>query len=199
MDTEITPEQQGQLVTWAGKRDEILLEISNLQTVKEGLKKVNLNLADSNTDIENRMNVILGRIEELKNKEKELPELILKSVASLRSEKSNLETEVACNTRIVKLLEGQKTSLKEDVAFALKAFEAIKGDALSLEKVVGHVTEVSAGNETKINSIVENLKVSLGEMVEVNKKNVAETNVVINKVPAMLVELQKTKLIGKKL
>ena len=199
MEPENTPEQNAQLETWAGKRDSILLEISNLQIGKESLEKVNKDLAASSTDIETRMNVIRGRIEELQIKERELPELIRKDVASLQAQKSNLESEIRLLSSLVPILTDQKDSLKKDVDSELAVFEAVKGTALSLEKVVSHVTAVSIENEKRIADIVDKLGTSLEEIVEVNRKNVKETNIVIEKVPAMLVELQKHKLIGKKI
>ena len=199
MEQEITPEQKAQLETWAGKRDSILLEISNLQIGKESLEKANKDLAASNTDIVARMNEIRGRIEELNTKERELPELILRDIASLKTQKSNLESEITLLSNLVKILTDQKDSLKKDVASELAVFEAVKGTALSLEKVVSHVTEVSSQNEKKISDIVDKLGISLEEIIEVNRKNVLETNTVLDKLPRMLVELQKRKLIIEKL
>lgn len=196
MEPEITPEQKDKLTTWAGERDAILLEISNLELDREQIKKENVGLTDSYTDIHNRMKVIQGGIEELKIKEAELPLLISKDVANLESKKTSLESEITNLAKIVKILTDQKSSLGEDVAFALSTFSTVKDEALLLDKVVGHVTQVSEKNEKKINDLVTDLGTSLEEIIKVNKKNVEETNVVIEKVPAMLIELQKNKLIS---
>lgn len=199
MSNEITPEQKAQLTTWAGQRDIILLEISALQTEKEKLESKNKELAESSVDIDKRMNITLGRIQELENKERELPELISKSIASLNTEKSNLETQIPLLNSLVNILEAQKESLKKDVASELNVFSEIKETALSLEKVVSHVTVVSDENKKKINSLVLDLEKSLEEIIKVNKKNVEETNIVIDKVPRMLVEIQKKGLARHKL
>ena len=63
---EDTKEQKQQLVTWAEKRDSLLSEIAILKDSKLKLERANKELADSNSDIESRMLVIQGRIQELK-------------------------------------------------------------------------------------------------------------------------------------
>jgi|AntAceMinimDraft_6_1070360.scaffolds.fasta_scaffold17113_3 chromosome segregation ATPase len=197
MEPEINPEQKAHLNSWAGQRDAILLEISGLKTDKADLQKVNIELLNSNKDVEDRMNVVKGRIEELQIKEKELPEKILKEIASLQSQKSTLEAEIPLLKGTIKILSEHKDSLEKEVASELKTFESIKGNALSLEKVVSHVTEVSEANEKRITSISENLIENLEKIVEVNKKNVEETNYVLDKLPKMMVDLQRRGLISR--
>lgn len=195
----MTAEQKKSLVTWAEERDSILAEIAILKIEKENLQKVNKDLANSNTDIETRMIEIRGRIEELKIKEAELPLVISKEVAFLQSKKSTLESEIASLSKIVEILTTQKTSLEADVSFALSNFEVIKGETFLLDKVVDKVTTVSHDNTNKINSLVADLATSLEEIIEVNRKNVFETNVVIEKLPAMIMEAQKHGLIKNKI
>jgi len=196
---EITPEQKGQLKTWAGQRDALLLEISNLRTAKEALVTSNKEMAHSYSNTNDNMNQVIGRIEELKKKEAELPLLISKEVASLQSRKNCLETEITNLSKLVEVLTVQKTSLEKDVSSALATFNVVKDEAITLDGVVDHVTRVSKNNVTLIDGLVAKLARSLEEIIEVNKKNVFETNVVIDKLPRMLVEAQKHNLISKKL
>jgi len=198
-DQEITPEQKDQLNTWAGQRDAILLEISNLELEQEKIKTENINLTSSSTDIHDRMKVIQGRIDELEKQEAKLPLLISKEVANLESKKTLLESEVTNLGKIITILVDQKASLEEDVSFALSAFDTVKDEALLLHKIVGHVTEVSGENIKKIDDLVIGLSKSLEEIIEVNRKNVFETNIVIDKVPKMIMEAQKHGLIKNKI
>jgi len=196
---EITPEQKAYLATFAGRRDAALLEISNLQIAKEKLEKENKEIAISYSDTEARLNKVLGRIEELTKKEAELPLLIARDIVSLESRKTCLATEVTSLTKMIDVLTVQKASLEKDVSSALEVFNTVKSETLLLDKVVDHVTKVSLDNARDINMIVTDLKKSLEEIVAVNKKNVFETNVVIEKLPAMLVEAQKHGLIKNKI
>jgi predicted nucleic acid-binding Zn-ribbon protein len=199
METEITPEQKAYLATFAGRRDAALLEISNLQIAKEKLEKSNKEIAISYSDTEARMNKVLGRIEELTKKEAELPLLIARDIVSLESRKTCLATEVTSLTKMIDVLTVQKASLEKDVSSALTTFNTVKDETLLLDRVVDHVTKVSVDNARDINMIVADLKKSLEEIVAVNKKNVFETNLVIEKLPAMLVEAQKHGLIKNKI
>ena len=195
----MTKEQKTQLISWAEQRDSLLLEISNLRTENEKLQNHNKELSNSNSDIETRISEIRGRIEELKIKESELPPVITKEVAFLQSKKTVLESEIINLSKIVEILTSQKTSLEADVSFALGTFEVIKGETLLLDKIVDKVTTVSLTNSDRIKNIVDNLEKSLEEIIAVNKKNVFETNVVLEKLPVMLVELRKNSLIKNKI
>ena len=171
------------------------MEISNLRLAKEQLQVSNKELANSNTNIVADMNVVKGRIEELKIRESELPLIISKEVASLQSQKSVLESEITLLSKLIEPLTIRKTSLETDVNSILSTFDIIKGETLLLDKVVDRVTQVSFDNVVRIDSLVNKLAVSLEEIIEVNRKNVFETNVVIEKLPAMLMEAQKHGLI----
>jgi len=199
METEITPEQKEQLNTWASQRDAILLEISGLTTLRDTIQDKNKQLSESNSDIIEQSVFVSGRIEELKKKESELPLLISKEIASLSSEKTLLESQVTeLKNSIIPLVE-KKESLEKDIDFSIKTFEAVKTDTLSLEKIVDHVKKVSEQNKFIVEDLVETIKKSSQEVVDLNQKNVSETNMVLEKLPAMLVELQKTKLIRNKI
>jgi chromosome segregation ATPase len=198
-DPEFTPEQKENLKTWAEQRDSILSQVSVLISERDKLQRINKELADSNTDIEARMNQIKGRIEELKTQEATIPFFVSQEIATLQSEKNTLEVTVASLEKMVKLLTSQKTSLEADVSFALSTFNTIKGESMMLDKVVDKVTTVSQENSNRINKLVNDLAASLEEIIAVNKKNVFETNVVIEKLPAMIMEAQKHGLIKNKI
>ena len=196
---EFTTEQKAKLKTWAGQRDEILLEIQNLRVAEEKSRVKNKELTDSNTDIEARMNVIIGRIKELKIKESELPKVISKEVAFLESKKTTLESEIPLLIKIIEVLKPQKVSLESDIEKSLAIFNTVKEETLLLDKIVDRVTQVSKENTGKINLLVSDLEKSLEEIIAVNRKNVLETNIVIDKVPKMIMECQKHGLIKNKI
>jgi predicted nucleic acid-binding Zn-ribbon protein len=199
MNQELTFNQENNLKTWAEQRDSLLSEVSVLRTEVEKLQNISKDLSVSHTATVTEMNEIKGRIEELKIKENELLLITSKEVASLQSEKSRLEAVVPALEKLIEVLTSQKTSLEADVSFALSAFEAVKGETLLLDKVVDRVTQVSASNAARIDSLVDYLAMGLEEIIEVNRKNVFETNVVIEKLPAMLMEAQKHGLIKNKI
>lgn len=196
---EITPEQKNNLKTWAGQRDFLLSEISNLRNQKEKLILENQSISNSYTDVESRMNQIIGRIEELKEKENEIANIISKENSYLEKEKTVLQSEISNLTKMIDVLKSQKQSLEEDIKSQLFTFETVKSESLLLENVLGSLVTINNKNVSDINSLINNLGNSLNEIIEVNKKNVYETNIVIDKLPKMLVEIQKRGLIKNKL
>ena len=196
---QLTPEQKENLKTWAEQRDVLLSEISILKTENEKLQSSNKDLAESNSDLENRMNVVRGRIEELKIKENEFIAMMSKNATVFQSDKTSLETEITWLKQMIEVLTTQKTSLETDVSFALGTLSVVKDEVSLLDKIVEKVTTVSSDNTFKINTLVNDLATNLADIISVNKKNVAETNIVIDKLPKMIMEAQKHGLIKNKI
>lgn len=195
MENEITPEQKEQLKSWAGQRDSVLSEISNLRTIKEKLEKENRELSDSNSEIDIRVNQSVGRIEELSKKERELESLLSKDIASLSSEKNVLESEITNLKKIVEVLEPQKKSLETSISFLTETFNSLHERVGVLDKVVGHVTTVSDKNVSVISDLVSSVKASLQEIIDINLSNVEKTNVVIKELPVVFLEVKRKSLI----
>jgi len=195
----ITKEQKTNITNWVIQRDNLLLEIQNLKETSNNLHKTNKELANSKTDMENKMNEIKGRIEELKNKEEEIPTTISKEIVFLESKKVGLESEIPLLKKIINVLTTQKDTLESDIEKNLNTFNIVKGETLLLGKVVDKVTKISKENSDNIDLLVSNLSKSLEEIIEVNRKNVRETSIVIDKVPKMIMECQKHGLIKNKI
>jgi len=192
---EITPEQNNQLQAWAVQRDKILQEISSLQNEKYNLSKENSQLADSNTDIQNRMIMVSGRIEELNKKEEELPQLLRKDIASLNVTKSTLQTEVESLSKIIDTLTLQKESLKNDISFLMATFDLAHERVGLLDKVIGHVTTVSSENKKNITDLVKSVMESMQVLVEKNNEAITKTNDTINEIPKVFLEVRKKSLV----
>lgn len=197
MQPEITPEQNSQLSAWATQRDAILLEISGLKTNRDQLLEQNKTIASAYQETETQMNIVKGRIIELEEKETERANLVSKVISSLESEKSILETRIIDLSKVIDALTTQKESLVEDIQSSLLVLDSVKEGTSSLASVVEHVIKVSGDNKLVIEGLMESMKKSSQEVVDLNNKNVKATNFVIEKVPAMLVELQKRNLIRK--
>jgi septal ring factor EnvC (AmiA/AmiB activator) len=194
MAEEFTKEQKAQLATWAEQRDELLSGISALKVEEEKLQAKNKELASSNSDIESRMLIIQGRIEELKIKESEIPAVISKEIALLESKKNSLQTEITATIKILEILKSQKAPLEADIEKALATFEILKGETLLLDKIVGHVTEVSNKSVITIDALVAAVKRSMQDLLDTNKVNVDKTNLVIKELPVFFLEAKRQSL-----
>lgn len=194
MNPEITIEQKEQLNTWAGQRDAMLLEISGLRTEQEKLIITNNELSNSSSDISTRLTKTLGRIEELEKKEKELPLLISREIADLKTEKSNLQVENTSLGRINSVLYNEKLGLEASISFLTETFNTMNDRVGLLEKVVGHVTEVSDKNITTINDLISTVKTGMQELIDTNQSVVEKTNTVIGEIPKIVLESKRVSL-----
>ena len=192
-------QDQAQLKTWTAKRDAAQKEIMDLQVKKEKLTAINNDLALSHTDLIESISKKKGILEEITKKEGEVVSLVSKEVSALEIRKTTLETEITSLTKIIELLTNQKTSTEKDVTLALKTFEVIDGKSRELEKIYDKAIKTNEENKRGISEMIADVKTSLVEMVEVNKKNVEATNVVVEKLPKMLMEAQRHGLIKNKI
>jgi len=194
---EITVEQREQLKTWASQRDVLLSEISILRDEKLGLEKGIKEVSDSHTKVIYDTNVIEGRILELKKKEKEIELSIDVELAKKIVDKKVLENQIPLLEKQVVILESQKESLIKSIEIMQSVNSGFAVKNIELEKQIGSIIRLSEKNVSVVNSLMESLKLSSKELIDINIKNVKEANVVIDKLPRMVVELQKHGLIKK--
>jgi hypothetical protein len=191
---EITHEQKEQLKSWAGKRDAILLEISNLSTEKENLTKHNKDLVLSGKDIHDTLHQTIGRIEEVKRKEKEMAEQVNLTLAELSIKKRGLETLIPSMEKEIKNLQNQKDILVEFIT-TLDKTKLEKEEGLKLlDKVVGHVIEVSDSNITQLEQQTSILVDKVKEVVAISTENINKHNVILDEIPKLFVELRRKSL-----
>ena len=196
---EITREQKEQLKTWAEQRDVLLSEISILRDEKLILQKTNKEIANSSLDIADRIKISEGRIFEMNKKEVEYESVMNTELAQRIMDKAVLENQIPELQKQVDGLESQKKSLIESIEIMQSVNSGFAAKNIELEKQIGGVIYLNEKNANAVNTLMENLKVSTKELIDINKKNVEETNIVLDKLPRMLVELQKHGLTLKKL
>lgn len=188
---EITPEQKKQLDRWAIERDAVLGDISKLKSEESVLKKTNINLSNSNTDIENRINQGIGRLTEIEKQEDSRKNLVSVEIASLEKQKTALENqipsfEVKLNDLISQIYIA--TSILTNIT---DASEKVYDKATSMDKIIEHVTRVSSQNIHDIDEFMGLLKKSIQEIIDKNTKNVQSTDIILEKLPKYIFELQK--------
>jgi hypothetical protein len=191
--------QEENLKTWAEKRDSLLSEVSILEGEKQRLVKENRELAQSGLAIENRLSYLQGQIEEFEKKEKEFALLTSKESAALESHKTFLETEVSNLSKMVTVLSSQKDALSKDIELLVVVKDSAEARTILLNEVVERVSLISEKNATVVEGFFETIKKGSQEIVDINNKNVAATNLVLDKLPAMLLELQRHKLIRERI
>jgi uncharacterized coiled-coil DUF342 family protein len=194
MPPEITLEQEEQLTAWAAKRDAILSEISVLQTQKDKLAIDNKSLADSNSDTEKRINQSIGRMSALDQVESGYEGIVSSQISVLLSEKSGLQSDVTGLKNEIGILVSQKDTLVESISLLKDAYDRVFLRAEVLDKVVDHVTRVSADNLRAMEVSSADFKTTVNEMVGVLNKNIEEANYVITDIPKAFIELNRQRI-----
>jgi len=188
---DFTPEQNTQLTSWASERDSILSEIAVKRDELKNLTKQNENLAQSNTDLTNRINQSIGRLRELEKKEKEIQVMVSAEVSVLFMQKSALQSEVTAITKQVEMLDTQKRVLTYDITTFKDVYDRIVDRTAALDNIMNHVVAISDENIRKVDILMGNLAGSIQKVLDVNEANVEKANMVIMEMPKMFFELQR--------
>ncbi len=188
---EITPEQKAQLSSWAGKRDAILKEISIATEDWQRLVAVNRNLADSNTEISNRIQQGIGRLTEINDREADRATLVRKDVADLLVEISELQTKIYGLKNEMSSLESNKQTLVGSIDHLSKIYSVVFGAVERMEGFVNNTSRSNSQNVKEIDLLLEKVRHELEKMIAVNTENVEKTNVVIQQLPRIIFDLQR--------
>jgi chromosome segregation ATPase len=186
---ELTLEQKKELNSWSEKRDSILKEISVISIQLEEKNKKSIELSESNTEIETRINQGKGRLIEIDEKEKERSKLISKEISDLQIEKSTLQVEVSSLKKEVGGLKSEKGVLIEVIDSLKKVHSDIFAKANGLDKIVEQVNRMTTTNISDFKLFFEELKNTVQSVIDGNKKVISETNIMVQKVPKILREV----------
>lgn len=187
----LTPGQKKQIEAWASIRDSSLGEISILKTEKESLIKTNLELAQSNKDIQTRIDQSIGRLSELKQKEDDYANMVSREIVVLEKQKSLLVGEIPGLKQVIVGLISKKEELISTIGILTSVHGEVFNRTAALEGIVDYVKRVSSESITEIELVFKNLKESGEALIAVNNKNVVETNDAIQKIPKAILEYRR--------
>lgn len=188
---ELTPEQQAMLNTWVGQRDSVLKEIANARVEEEKLLTSNKDLSQSNTEIANKIQQGIGRLEEIEKHEAERKNLVSSELVTLESKKTALETTITSLEGDVKQLGENKTELLRDVANITGFHDHVFEKAHGLVGIISESITVSQETGQKIVALLEAAGVELQKVIDVGEKNVDKTNKLVLEIPQLIVDLHK--------
>lgn len=189
--SEITPAQQKHLEAWAEKRDEILRGISALETEKNEKAEQNRKLNEANSEVEKRIFIAEGRLIEIEKKEAERASLISKEILALETQKTELEGKIPALQSEINSLAIEKLILVDSIKDLTLVHGEVFTRTAALEGIVDHVSSVSSKNIVEMEKYLGVLKTSVDEIVAVNKKNVKESMIIIDKLPKAILEYRR--------
>lgn len=191
---EYTTEQKSQLKTWAEERDLILSEISVNREKNEKLRKENIELSTSNTEISEQISFARGVLSVTEELEERTKNSISKDVSELKEKKAELE--VIIHTSLVEIdeLNKQKKDLKNDIDIISDIYKNIFSKLSGIESSIGDSSLKNSENIRKIEELFNLIKTKSEEIVSISTQNIEKHNVVLEKIPELFVELRRKSL-----
>ncbi len=196
---ELTPEQKKQIDSWTDQRDRILKDISDKKDGSERLTKTNNYLSESNTEIANKIQQSIGRLNELDRQEVNRATFVLKDVVVLDEKKSILQTEVcSLESDIIELTE-KKDNLIKDISSITKTYETVFSRSGEIERIVSETAKINSSNARDIINMFNEASIEFKNIIDIGRENVAVTNRVIAEVPKMIVDIHRDIIERKKI
>lgn len=179
------------LQTWVGQRDKLLKIVGDLKTSQDSLEKKNTELSEANADLETRISKHLGRLEELERAEKTKGESVSTEVAELIARKGKLEGEVEVKEAEVVSLDAKKATLLESIEILTEVHDKVFSNVNQMEGIVGSVKEVSDKNVAELRELFAEMGSKVREVIEKGKESADGANVILEKLPKWIFELQR--------
>lgn len=198
MENALTPEQQKQINSWVSQRDSILLDIANKKTENESLTVKNKELASSNTEISNKIQQSIGRLQELDRQEINRVTFVLRDVVKLDEDKSVLQTELVSLKEEINILEDKKKSLHDDIAVITKVHEAVFARSSDIERIVSETVRINSVNSLETKNILAEAGNELKKIIDIGSQNVAMTKNLVAEIPKMIVDIHRDVIERKK-
>ncbi len=199
MDPILTPEQKNQLSSWVVQRDSILLDIANKKTESEKLTLLNKNLASSYTEISDRIQQSIGRLEELEKKEKERVFLIVPEIGDLSAEKGVLQTQVSGLKKEIAALKDTKDILTEGIITLTKTHDILFSRSSDIERIISETVTINSASSREVKNILVEAGIELKKIIDISSENVGVMNRLIAEIPKIIVDLHRDVLERKKI
>jgi len=188
---DLTHAQAESMQSWAQERDTLLGEISILASQKEALgielETAGLNLDELSKTIESSK----GRIKELEALEERTRGSLSVDIAELMVRKSRLEGECLVKdteSDWLSITNGEKVLAIDNFSLALNTMQY---QANIINDVVGQITETNKTHLSDVKVMVDHIETVSAQVIEKGNENVKQTNIVLEKLPRYIFELQK--------
>ncbi len=191
---QITPEQKKQLSAWSSQRDAMLLDLSKLKDEKEKLALINRNLADSNTEISEKIQRSIGKLSYIEGLDTEREKLVKKEVVEFIEQKSILQTEVSQIKVTISELSATKQGLIEDISMLMKVHSTVFKNTTELEKVITDIVSKCSGNAREVSDILKAVEDKFKDILKLSSLNIESHTQVLNEIPKLFVELRRKSL-----
>lgn len=186
-----TPAQLNAIRTWTEERDALLRDIGIYSTELEEKTKANAQAGADFAALEKSIAEARGRIAELTALEDRMRTSLPVDIAELLAQKSRLETD--CTAKKEELSAAEKLRVLTVVATSdlQSAHNTMKDQAEIVGRVTGELVELSTTHLSEAKELMTSIRTIATEVITKGNENVANTNIVLEKLPRYIFELQK--------
>lgn len=179
------------LQTWTEQRDSIIREIGIHSSELEALTKSTTEKGLALADLQQSIAEAGGRLVELQALETRQHGSVSTEVFELEARKSRLQGE--CTLLDEKLASG--ANKYQAIVFAIetleKAHDTMKDQSAIVNRVVGEIIQTSQVHTSDMKTIMDTIKTTSEEVIKKADANLAQTNIILEKLPKYIFELQK--------
>lgn len=187
----LTPAQLNVIRTWTEERDALRNEIGTLTDESNRLAQSNREGAEALTDLQSRIAEARGRIAELDALEQRHRVSVATDVAELEARKSRLQGECDAKEAELRSLDAQKLDKVSNIETLVIVHDKMSDQAKIVDEVVGQVIAVSTEAVSGMKTTMSEIHVLANDVIAKGNENVAQTTIVLEKLPKYIFELQK--------
>ena len=188
---QLTPAQVKVIETWTERRDSLLKEIGVHQTELNDLTKSTIEkglaLAELHKQIENAR----GRLSEITALEDRWRTSLSSDIAELEVRKTRLTAECELKEKAIKTSEEEQARISASIAVLCDAHDKMADQAQIVNKVVGEIIQTSTLHTSEVKTVMSEVRTISAEVISKSNENVKQTNIILEKLPKYIFELQR--------
>jgi len=188
---ENTSEQLKAIQTWSEQRESLLFEIGSLSTERDRLSEAVTEKSHSLTDVALDISNAHGRLTILKTLEEHSRSSVSLDVAQLEARKSRLEAECVAEEEYLKILDFRCSEKVAEIGVLSLAQDKMSNQSEVVDQIVGQVIEKSLSAVSDMKVFMADIETIVGHVIQKSNENVNQTNIVLEKLPRYIFELQK--------
>lgn len=186
-----TPVQQKAIQSWADQRDKLLKEIGVYATERDSRKREANDEALRLADLHISIAEARGRIAELNALEERIRTSVSTDVSELEVRKSRLEAECVEKEKELEAASEEHRLIVSNTFDLMSAHDVMKDQAQIIRSTVGDIISMGTAYLSDSKERMTEIRTIATEVIEKGNENVKQTNIVLEKLPRYVFELQR--------
>ncbi len=187
----LTPQQRQMLQSWTEKRDGLLADIRIYSMELEELQKSTVSKGEALAALHVSIGEARGRLAEIDALETRMRGSLATDISELEVRKSRLQGECTALDEKLKGGEEKLYVITNAVTQLESVHETMKDQSAIVNRVVGEIIQTSTLHTSEMKTIMSEIKSISDSVVERGNENIAQTKIILEKLPKYIFELQK--------